>query len=133
MMRVVFDTNVVVSAALTRGGAEAYALDLAATRRVEAFVSVEILAEYEAVLRRPKFKLTPKAVAGVIGLIRAFAVVVKPANRVGVSPDEGDNRFLECAETCAAHFLITGNRRHFPMTWRETRIINARELVEFAD
>jgi predicted nucleic acid-binding protein len=47
-----------------------------------------------------------------------------------VSPDERDNRFLECAESAGADFLVTGNRQHYPSVWKTTRIVNARELIE---
>jgi predicted nucleic acid-binding protein len=51
-----------------------------------------------------------------------------------VSPDEQNNRVLECAEAAAADFLITGNKRHFPKRWKATQILNARELFDlFAD
>jgi predicted nucleic acid-binding protein len=41
----------------------------------------------------------------------------------------GDNRFLECAESAGADFLVTGNRRHFPKVWKTARIVNAREFL----
>jgi predicted nucleic acid-binding protein len=47
-----------------------------------------------------------------------------------VSPPESDNRFLECAESAKVHFLVTGDKRHFPPVWKHTRIVNARELIE---
>ena len=46
------------------------------------------------------------------------------------SVDDADNRFLECAEAAHVDFLVTGNKRHFPKRWNETRVVNARELVE---
>jgi predicted nucleic acid-binding protein len=57
--------------------------------------------------------------------------MIAPATTLAVSPDETDNRFLECAEAAGADFLVTGNRRHFPNVWKTTRIVSARELVEF--
>jgi predicted nucleic acid-binding protein len=57
--------------------------------------------------------------------------MIAPATTFAVSPDETDNRFLECAEAAGADFLVTGNRRHFPNVWKTTRIVSARELVEF--
>jgi predicted nucleic acid-binding protein len=46
------------------------------------------------------------------------------------SPDEDDNRFLELAEAASAQYLVTGNKRHFPDRWKQTRIVNAREFLE---
>jgi predicted nucleic acid-binding protein len=62
--------------------------------------------------------------------LEASARLVRPANAVEASPDEADNRFLECAETIDAEFLITGNKRHFPKTWKGTKVVNAREFLE---
>ena len=131
MIRVVLDTNVVVSAVLTRGGAEAHALDLAAARKIQLYVSVAILTEYEEVLRRSKFnRVSPKAIDTALELIRRVALVVNPKGTLAVSSDESDNRFLECAEVAAADYLVTGNKRHFPEQWKKSMIIGARELVE---
>lgn len=57
MIRVVLDTNIIVSAALNKNGNEASVLRLVTDARVILFVSDEILAEYQAVLSRPKFRL----------------------------------------------------------------------------
>jgi uncharacterized protein len=130
MIRVVFDTNVVVSAAWKRGGAEAHALDLVLARKLQLFVSAAILSEYNEVLRRPKFsRLTVDVIDGVMDLIRRHAVIITPPMRLAVSPDEADNRFLECAESAKADYLVTGNKRHFPQGWKNTAIINTRELL----
>jgi predicted nucleic acid-binding protein len=54
-------------------------------------------------------------------------------SRIGtlsVSPDEADNRFLECAGEAQADYLVTGNKRHFPKRWKSTQVVNARELLE---
>lgn len=131
MIRVVLDTNVVVSALLTRGGAEAHALDLAAARKIQLYVSVAILTEYEEVLRRSKFnRVSPKVIDTALELIRRVALVVKTKGTLAVSSDESDNRFLECAEVADADYLVTGNKRHFPEQWKKSMIIGARELVE---
>jgi putative PIN family toxin of toxin-antitoxin system len=57
MIRVVLDTNVVVSAVITRGGVEAHALDLAAVRKIQIYITPAILTEYEQVL--PSFQVQP--------------------------------------------------------------------------
>jgi putative PIN family toxin of toxin-antitoxin system len=128
--RVVLDTNVVVSAALKPGGLEAEIVDFIAARELTLFVSRAVLREYATVLGRPKFSsIDPKRVRLFVNLLRAEATLVVPTHRVAVSPDETDNRFLECAEAAQAAYLITGNKRHFPDHWQETRIVNAREFL----
>jgi predicted nucleic acid-binding protein len=58
------------------------------------------------------------------------STLILPAMTLAVSPDESDNRFLECAESAGVDFLVTGNLRHYPTDWKSTRIVGARELIE---
>jgi predicted nucleic acid-binding protein len=64
-------------------------------------------------------------------LIRSAARIVRPQHEWKVTVDPADNRFLECAESARADYLVSGNKRHFPKSWRQTWIVNARELVEW--
>jgi putative PIN family toxin of toxin-antitoxin system len=130
-IRVILDTNVVVSAHLNDEGYERSVLDLALSGKLRIFVSEAILKEYESVLRRPKFRLKPRSVSHSLLLLRAAARVVAPYGQIDVARDPGDNRFLECAEAAKADYLVTGNKRHFPKQWRQTLIVNARELLEW--
>ena len=129
MIRLVLDTNVLVSANLNVGGFEALAVSLALNRKIEICVSLAILGEYERVLLYPRLKFIPKEVARFLARLQSVGVVVKPARTLSVSGDEFDNRFLECAETARAGFLVTGNKRHFPKQWKTTLVVNARELL----
>ncbi len=99
------------------------------TRQVA--VSAAILEEYEGVLRRPKFEIAPRQVGRSLRLLRKAARVVRPRHRLEVTRDPDDNRFLECAEASKADYLVTGNKRHFPKQWRQTQVVNARELLEW--
>jgi len=126
---VVLDTNVIVSAHLRAEGLERFALDLAINRRVQLFYSEPILAEYEAVLSRAKFRISPAKLAESLLLIRMAGKRVLPKRRLHAATDPDDNIFLECAEEARAEYLVTGNKRHFPEAWRDTRIVNARELL----
>jgi putative PIN family toxin of toxin-antitoxin system len=130
MIKLVLDTNLVVSAVINDKGLEARVLDLAANRRVALYVSVPILAEYESVLSRRRFRLTKGQVREIMRLIRANSSLVRPTHTVTISPDEPDNRFLECAEAAEAQYLVTGNKRHFPKRWKNTVMVNAREFLE---
>jgi putative PIN family toxin of toxin-antitoxin system len=66
-IRVVLDTNVEVSAHLNSEGYERHVLDLVLAGKIKLAVSEGILAEYEGVLRRAKFRLSPSDVAGHYG------------------------------------------------------------------
>ena len=129
MIRVVLDTNVLVSAMLSRHGNEALALRLARSGSFQACVSAALLEEYERVLSRPAFHLPSTSVAQLLHYLRTEALVVAPRMEISASPHEGDNRFLESAEAAKADFLVTGNKRHFPKEWKGTKVVNAREFL----
>jgi putative PIN family toxin of toxin-antitoxin system len=129
-LKLVLDTNVVVSALLKPKGLERAVLDLALASPAQLFLSTEIFAEYRATLAKPKLKLDPAHVASVLRLIRSRSKHSTPSQRLTVCRDPDDNKFLECAEHAAADFLVTGNLRHFPASWKSTRIVNAREFTD---
>ena len=128
--RVVYDTNVVVSAALKAGSIPASLVTLALDRRVRLYLSPVIFAEYEAVLKRPKFAFAADAVEAFLHDLRRVAVMIFPAKPVHVAPHEPDNRFLECAQTARAQYLVTGNKRHFPFSvFQGTHVVSPSEFA----
>jgi putative PIN family toxin of toxin-antitoxin system len=129
MIRVVLDTNVLVSANLSDDGLEALVLSLALNQKIQLHVSGPILEEYERVLSYPRLRFDTKEAARFLTRLRRSSVLVMPTQTVSASPDEADNRFLECAEAARAEFLVTGNKRHFPKRWKTTEIVNSRELL----
>jgi putative PIN family toxin of toxin-antitoxin system len=131
MVRVVLDTNVVVSAHLKTEGFERYALDLVLAGKLQLVASEVILAEYASVLVRPQFAISRRRISRSMDLIRKSAHIVRSSRRLTVAHDPSDNRFLECAEAARADYLVTGNKRHFPSAWRQTSVVNARELIEW--
>lgn len=130
MIRVVVDTNVVVSANLRDEGFSAFILDLAANRKIMMFVSEQILQEYEEVLLRPRLKLDRTRVRVALAVIRRTSKLIKPSRTLAISSDEPDNRFYECAAAAKAHFLITGNTKHFPMRHKFTQVVTPRDFIE---
>ena len=62
--------------------------------------------------------------------IRKTAILITPTGAVTASDDEPDNRFLECAQAAKAHYLITGNTRHFPERWKYTKIVTAGAFID---
>lgn len=127
---VVYDTNVVISAALKRGSLPASLVALAMAKKVSLFLSPAILKEYTDVLTRPKFDLDPASVRVLLRDLRKAAVLVRPSRRVSRAPDEADNRFLECASEARADYLVTGNKKHFPFAEFEgTRIVSPAEFA----
>ncbi len=129
-LKLVVDTNVVVSGALKPQGMERTALTFALTAPARLLVSREVLAEYAEVLSRPELHISPSGRTNLMELITTRSRLVVPKRKLAVCADPDDDMFLECAEAAAADYLITGNKRHFPAYWRNTKIINARELRE---
>src|ERR1700733_6567478 len=131
MIRVVIDTNVVVSAALNEGSLPAAILSLAIDKNILMFVSAPVLAEYEGVLNRPHLKLSDKRVKALLADIRSSSELVQPTRIVArIKTDESDNRFLECAQAAIAHYLVTGNIKHFPKTFEQTTIVTPKQFTD---
>ena len=129
MIRVVIDTNIVVPANLKDYGLPAAVLDLATSGKVQMFISPPVLAEYEDVLHRPHLKLSPARVEAAVAVIRRSSKLVVPTRTITWSKDASDNRLLECAEAAAADYLVTGNIKHFPLRWKATKVVSAREFL----
>ena len=132
-MRIVIDTNVIVSGLMFQNGNEARLLTLLEERRVTACVTPKILAEYAEVIARPKLRIDESTRVAILDYLHTNGLLLTPIHRLALSPDESDNRFLECAEAAAAEFLVTGNKRHFPARHGQTKIVNAREFLEAFD
>jgi putative PIN family toxin of toxin-antitoxin system len=96
-LKVVYDTNILVSAALKPGSIPASLVGLAMDKQVRLFLSPAILEEYTEVLKRPKFKLDPAAIDRFLRDLGRATTMVRPTQRVTTASDEPDNRFLECA------------------------------------
>ena len=94
MIRVVYDTNIIVSSLLNPEGIPALLLDLATQGYVKLFVSEEILKEYEEVLMRPKFGFSPKLVKRFLRKLQAKGKVVRPKTTVKILKDPADNSSL---------------------------------------
>jgi len=129
-LKLVVDTNVIVSGALKPRGLERAALIFAVTRPARLFVSPDILAEYEEVLRRPDLRIPDQERRDLLVLLAAHSRQVVPLSRISACSDPDDNIFLEGADAAGADYLVTGNKRHFPAYWKQTKVVNCRELME---
>ena len=128
-LRVVLDTNVVISAALKAEGLERSVVLLALAKPARWYVSEPIMKEYAAVLARPEFKSRKGLRLQFLQLIKNQGHVVVPAHLPQLTADTADNIFLECADAARADYLITGNQRHFPKFWKKTKVINSRDFL----
>jgi putative PIN family toxin of toxin-antitoxin system len=113
-MRVVFDTNVVVSRFLAPMGVPAKIFGRWRTYDFDLLLSEPILAEFQRVLAyqhiQAKHHMTDSGIADVIDEFRRFAILVEPTVRLEIiKADPDDNKFLECAATGNANYIVSGD------------------------
>ena len=129
-MRVVLDTNVLVSAAMTLRGTCAQIVDLLADGAFDICVDDRILDEYEDVLHRPRLRIVPAEATLVLDLIRAVAHRVTAYPLPVTLPHPDDVPFLEVAASAGA-LLVTGNIRHFAgADALGVTVVSPRELLD---
>ena len=127
-MRVVLDTNVLISACWKPGGNESQVVALAGKFIV--CISDAIEAEYREVAHREKFAKHRECLETLIVSIVKAAHRVQPVPTCAACSDPDDNQLLDCALAANAQYIITGNLRHFPAEWQGIQVINARRLLE---
>ena len=131
-LRLVIDTNVVISAALKPEGLQRTALILAVTKPALFYVSYPILKEYADVLSRPELAIRKGIRQQLLQLIKNHSHIAKPSRHLEVCSDPDDNVFIECADAARADYLITGSQKHFPRFWKKTKIITTREFISLS-
>lgn len=109
MKKVVFDTNIFISAFITPGGRGETAYQKAVDGNIKLYSSVPILTELARKLQ-DKFKWDSDRVKAAVRHVAAVATVLKPARRISVVVDEPDNRILECAVAGDVDMIVTGDR-----------------------
>ena len=104
-LRLVIDTNVLVSAAIKPAGLQRTVLLLAMTKPARFYVSRPILEEYRAVLARPELKIRKGLRQQLLQLIRNRSQIVSPSRHLEATSDPDDNIFLECADAARCRLL----------------------------
>ena len=128
-MKVVFDTNILVSALVFPGGRADAALRRIVEEQDQLIISKAILAELLRVLGS-KFSRDSEELAHVAVFLSELALTVKPRRRLRVVKDEPDNRILECALTGRAEVIVTGDHSLLALgEYKGVRIIRLREYL----
>ena len=131
-LRLVIDTNVLVSAAIKPAGLQRTVFLIAISKPARLYVSRPILLEYAQVLARPELRIRKGLRLQLLQLIKNHGHTVSPDRRLEVTTDPADNMFLECADAARADYLVTGNQKHFPKFWKNTKVVTSREFVSLA-
>jgi putative PIN family toxin of toxin-antitoxin system len=121
-MRVVIDTNVVVSGLLF-GGVPGQLISLWRSRVIKPCIAREILDEDLRVFSYPRFALTETEIQYLVykQILPYFEVAQLPlVQPIGISQDPSDDLFLYCARAAGASFVITGDRHLLALkSWRK--------------
>jgi putative PIN family toxin of toxin-antitoxin system len=131
-MRIVLDTNVLVSGLHNPNGAPGRIADLILGARIQVLYDDRILAEYLDVLARPQLAIEPSLAQAVVGYIRLSGVHVMalPLDK-DTLPDPDDLPFAEVAITGEADMLVTGNMKHFSkLKERGVKVLSPAQCLE---
>ena len=120
MIYAVIDTNVLVSALITKNpeAATAKVVKLLLDNGFVPMYDADIIAEYEDVLHRSKFPILPEVADALISYILEHGVEVSRVNFDEPMPDEDDRVFYEVTLSKEDSFLVTGNLKHYPTSPR---------------
>jgi putative PIN family toxin of toxin-antitoxin system len=112
-LRVVLDTNVIVSSLLSSEGNPAKIYRMFLSAMLTLIFSEDILAEYREVIHRPHLRIPKDDADIVLAAIEQFGEKVGPEQSATVMIDEDDRIFYDAAKSTGA-YLITGNIKHYP-------------------
>lgn len=129
-MKIVVDTNVLVSAHLKRRSLPASVVRLVSTGKVDLSIDDRILTEYRQVLCRPRFRRVRRRAMATIRALEQVATRVKARSTTLTVKDPKDLPFLEVALTGRADALVTGNRKHFPDPAGSVLVLTPREFLD---
>ena len=132
MHRLVLDTNTIVSA-IGWKGAPRKLMDLCIDNKIQIILSIDLIDEFIKVIYRPKFKFIPEDTKlEFIRYLLTVADIVKPDVEINIiDEDKFDNKFLECAITGKANFIISGDKHLLKLKdFQKIKIINASTFLQ---
>jgi len=113
MQKVVLDTNIIISNAISDKGNPAKIMTLVSDKRLIICYNAEILSEYMEVLSRKRFNFSPAKQKFPVDKIKELGLLIEPNVSDIELPDESDRIFYDTAKAAGA-YLITGNLKHYP-------------------
>lgn len=129
-MIVVLDTNILISAIFWRGNPYKVILN-AFKKKYSLYLSTEILKELEEKLSL-KFKFPEDKIKNHIGILREYGRIIEPTIKVDIiNEDPDDNRILECAVSCNADYIVSGDHHLLKLKeFKGIKIVTAKEFLE---
>lgn len=130
-MKVVFDTNVLISVFLSDG------VPRKVFRRVLEgdvilLLSRPLMREFEGVISRKKFGFSKEEAARMTGLLWNVGCIIAPAKRINyIKEDPDDNRVLECAVAGKADYIVSGDRHLLGLEkFENIKIVKASQFLK---
>ncbi len=131
-MNIVLDTNVLVAGLLTPFGPCGEIVRITSSGELTLCFDARILAEYNEVLRRPKFRFDEDKVAALLDYLVHHGCAVASHPLPQHLPDADDEPFLEVTLAGGAACLVTGNKPHFPPKMRRgVKVFSPSEFSDF--
>ena len=134
-IKVVLDTNVIISSILFKGEL-AGIVDLWKRGRIVPVVSRETFHEFRTVLGYPKVRLTKDEMKAIIEEeVLPFCEIAEITGEVsGVSKDPDDDKFIACALSASADYIVSGDKDLCDVgIYKSVRIITASQLLKMID
>jgi putative PIN family toxin of toxin-antitoxin system len=135
IIRVVLDTNILISALLFKGELSRM-VGLWQEGKIVPIISKETFHELRTVLEYPKFSLSRAEIKWLIEneILQFFEVVNVSEYIKGVCRDPGDDKFISCAISANADYIVTGDKDLFDLKeYRSIRIIHASDFIKMFD
>jgi putative PIN family toxin of toxin-antitoxin system len=124
-MRVVFDSNIFISALIIPGGKADRAIARIITGKDSLVLSKDIIGEVLTVLSR-KFSRDREAISRVAVSLAELGEIIRPSKKI----NESDNRILECARAGKADLIVTGDKNMLELSeYQGIRIISLKEYL----
>ena len=133
-MKVISDTNIIISAAVSSDGNPAKIFELILSGVIKNFISSEIINEIKEVMERDKIKklVSFKDRQKIIENLEKFSEKVDPKVKLDiVKEDPKDNKFLECAVTAKIDYLISGDEHLLNLKeFKGVKILSPLEFIQ---
>lgn len=127
--KVVIDTNVFISA-FGWGGKPLTIIQLLERGIIKNFTSEEILNEFCIAIAYPKLNFNKKLQLNILEFVMAFSEICEADEHLEVTSDPHDNKFISCAISAQAKFIITVDKQFLSLKkYKEINVITPEEFL----